>query len=676
MAEAPIRISASDESKAAFASVIGNLKRAEAGAKSFATSFSGLDVVRGQVSALAASVSVLSFAKIISDGIAAQAALDDLSESTTLSVETLSQLQEVARLTGADINAVASSAGKFAKSVAEGRAGNKELVAAFQAVGISVDDLKNKNFDELFVEFAGAIANAKNPTDALGVAVKLAGKSAAESVPFFKDLAREGLGVAKVTTEQAAAAEQLQNDLRRVSRALLDLRNDLTTAVVPAFASLIEKFQILRQFSFKEAFQLGAAGVNIDNAASKIEALDARVKVLRETIAKAESGGTASSGIGRFVQGVAGANAAAARREVQAIEERIALIQRVVKARDDATRVPPAPPPGRDVALSREVSPRKTGSDLDAATRAQIAALGPDDDTGIDLEARSRGVQQRAEEQARRLEGLLSDTLVRRTAKLQEETDFLAAALKRGDITATEYAQGIQRLVDPSDKAGEAARQLAAEIESAFGNTAIAQAEKLQKVIDGINQEVEKGNRSRAQGNQAIEALLNVKPKVVEVSDAVRDLGLTFTSAFEAAIGGGRGFLDIVKSIQSDLLKLGTRELVTKPFLDFLGKAAGGKSGAEGFGNILSSIGGFFGFGGARANGGPVMAGMGYLVGERGPELFLPRQSGGIVPNGALGGMNVTVNVQARDVNSFRGSESQIAASVAGSLARAQRRNG
>ena len=40
---------------------------------------------------------------------------------------------------------------------------------------------------------------------------------------------------------------------------------------------------------------------------------------------------------------------------------------------------------------------------------------------------------------------------------------------------------------------------------------------------------------------------------------------------------------------------------------------------------------------GVRANGGPVRAGGAYLVGERGPELFTPRSSGHIVPNGLVG---------------------------------------
>lgn len=50
---------------------------------------------------------------------------------------------------------------------------------------------------------------------------------------------------------------------------------------------------------------------------------------------------------------------------------------------------------------------------------------------------------------------------------------------------------------------------------------------------------------------------------------------------------------------------------------------------------------------GARAIGGAVLANTPYLVGERGAELFVPSSSGSIVPNGALGGGNVTVHVTA-----------------------------
>jgi hypothetical protein len=43
-------------------------------------------------------------------------------------------------------------------------------------------------------------------------------------------------------------------------------------------------------------------------------------------------------------------------------------------------------------------------------------------------------------------------------------------------------------------------------------------------------------------------------------------------------------------------------------------------------------------FGGARAAGGPVTAGTPYLVGEKGPEIVVPGQSGTVIPNHRIGG--------------------------------------
>jgi hypothetical protein len=57
----------------------------------------------------------------------------------------------------------------------------------------------------------------------------------------------------------------------------------------------------------------------------------------------------------------------------------------------------------------------------------------------------------------------------------------------------------------------------------------------------------------------------------------------------------------------------------------------GGLGGAQGFSAIFGKLAGF------RANGGPVSGGSPYVVGERGPELFVPAVSGSIVPNNAVG---------------------------------------
>jgi phage-related minor tail protein len=47
------------------------------------------------------------------------------------------------------------------------------------------------------------------------------------------------------------------------------------------------------------------------------------------------------------------------------------------------------------------------------------------------------------------------------------------------------------------------------------------------------------------------------------------------------------------------------------------------------------------------ANGGPVMGGKPIVVGERGPELFVPGSNGNVVPNNAMGGNTYAITVQA-----------------------------
>ena len=54
-----------------------------------------------------------------------------------------------------------------------------------------------------------------------------------------------------------------------------------------------------------------------------------------------------------------------------------------------------------------------------------------------------------------------------------------------------------------------------------------------------------------------------------------------------------------------------------------------------------------------REHGGGVSRGQSYMVGERGPEMFTPNQSGGITPNNQLGNANVTFNVIANDTRGF-----------------------
>ena len=96
--------------------------------------------------------------------------------------------------------------------------------------------------------------------------------------------------------------------------------------------------------------------------------------------------------------------------------------------------------------------------------------------------------------------------------------------------------------------------------------------------------------------------------------------------------------------------------------------AAGAALKGGGLSEALSN-----GFSGARADGGPVLPGGAYLVGERGPEVFRPSSAGSIEPTGAAG-LSVTVNVQGGDVGGLVRSDAQLAQALARAVSLGARR--
>lgn len=188
-------------------------------------------------------------AEFTTSAIEGEAALKRLSQQTTLSVELLSRLQAVATLGGHSISDVAGAASKFAKSAAEAYSGNRELAQTFQAMGIALVDQTGKlrPLDQLYVEFAQKIAGAENPTLALGYAVRLAGRAAAEQLPFFHDLAEQGLEHTRVTTAQAEAAERFEKNMNGLKVTMNDFRTSVANNMLPALTAIAK--------SMKEAMQ-------------------------------------------------------------------------------------------------------------------------------------------------------------------------------------------------------------------------------------------------------------------------------------------------------------------------------------------------------------------------------------------------------------------------------------
>ena len=104
--------------------------------------------------------------------------------------------------------------------------------------------------------------------------------------------------------------------------------------------------------------------------------------------------------------------------------------------------------------------------------------------------------------------------------------------------------------------------------------------------------------------------------RLEEMKSAAMDVGSAIIDAFSDGKLEAEEFLDILKDVVKQLLNA-----LLRMAIDFIaGGIGGGGGGISG-----------------KAGGGPVEAGVPYLVGERGMEIFVPPVAGRIVPNHQLG---------------------------------------
>jgi phage-related minor tail protein len=156
--------------------------------------------------------------------------------------------------------------------------------------------------------------------------------------------------------------------------------------------------------------------------------------------------------------------------------------------------------------------------------------------------------------------------------------------------------------------------------------------------------------RIREEFEQLVAEDLN--PLADELTTTFERAGKAIADAMsDAATTGKLSLKGLVDTVLTDLTRVAADQFVRRPL--------------EGIFNDI--------FAGARAGGGPVTSRSAYLVGERGPEMFVPRAAGHVRP--MAGPMTVNINMRGGDgaAGGLNRSRSQLAAGVQRGLARALR---
>lgn len=154
-----------------------------------------------------------------------------------------------------------------------------------------------------------------------------------------------------------------------------------------------------------------------------------------------------------------------------------------------------------------------------------------------------------------------------------------------------------------------------------------------------------------------------LRGELTELNRLGSNFGGTIARAFSSGITGGRKFSDVLRGLALSLSQQALTAAL-KPIGSLFGGLLGQTVTPFAKGGVVNS---------------PLlfpMAGGAGLVGEAGAEAILPLardRNGRLGVRAGEGGVHVTVNIAARDVESFRQSQGQIAAAMARAIERGQR---
>jgi hypothetical protein len=193
----------------------------------------------------------------------------------------------------------------------------------------------------------------------------------------------------------------------------------------------------------------------------------------------------------------------------------------------------------------------------------------------------------------------------------------------RADTGARIAAERMSSAWDRARTAVDAVR----DVLSRTGDEAVDVAAAIAELNGALDETQNSGGRAR-------DGLNKTKEGAEAVAAAMRSVESSFESAFVNFVTGTASARDAIRSLLQDLAKLAAQAAFRSLFSNMFNPKGAG---------IFGSI-----FGGFRAAGGPVSAGRAYVVGEKGPEMFVPKAGGTIIPNGANAGGAVTINIDAR----------------------------
>ena len=592
--------------------------------------------------ALGGAISVAGITQFLRSTIDGVDALNDLSDATGASIENISALEDIAARTGTTMDTVGAALVKF-NSVLANANPDTPMAQALKAIGLNATELRKLDPAEALQRTAVALAGYADDGDKARLVQELFGKSVREVAPLLKDLADAGRLNATVTTEQAKAAEEFNKQIFQLQKSSTDAARSIAGPLVsalnqffdaingrgvggsmPISDALIVPLQTAAVIGANPQFVFRGIGVEIGGLAAQAAA-----------VAKLDFSGARA--IGKAMS----EDATEARKQFDLLEARLMNIGRVLPQADysnEGRRNRPT--------VGTIPEPKKTGGGGAASRERAFVSNSFDQATIAALRAMEATDTNKLRELNLALTGLF---------ELQRET--------RGDPAVAQAIAKVRAEIEAlSTKQMPDAEPLRAYTDAlaAMQNTDAARISALSAALD----ELFKLRESPLYGPEMEEAisrlrdeLETLKNPLAEDNTFAQEAGRNIQDALgDSVLKALEGNTNDIASLWQNMLN----RLIAQTAAAELGKLLLGDYAKDGkMGEWAGELSKWIGSLGARADGGPVSAGRPYLVGERGPEIVVPRRSGTVLPNGVgMGGSNRTVNVTINMAAGGNGSQS------------------
>lgn len=591
--------------------------------------------------------------------------IDHLSTQMGVSTEALSGWAYATGQAGTSFDALTRGIPRLSKAMADAQDEGSRLNNLFKALGVdTVDPLTGslRSVEDVLPELADRFKGITSETTKSALAMELFGRSGAEMAEFLS-LGSEGikeltdraaqLGVV-IGDETAANAAEFNDRLDDLKQIAMAIGLQMADRLLPAMNELVE--------------YLGDAAREGDLAANMADGLEEKLRSLADVavilsstvkgvtfdlIALYKVASAASQfSIGgifddRTMSGLM--DEAATAREMAA--EQSAIIEGILSGRTGALAAMSRG--ARGTAPARTGIPMGDGqSELIRADPIEMAlAEYLRDPTATGTGGGKKGLSD-AEKEAQQLQRAydsLIESLDRQQfmlGKVGEEAqvryeiemgslkelapelqnELLAkAALLDAEVAAREEAQKQAELDRQATEAFDRMNGQILEQIELIGMSADEQEVYLNLAWAGVEAESERG-KVIAENTRLLQEQREAMSEQIEAMDAVRDAGREFLGdLFDGSKSFKDAFLDALDSIQQRLLQMIADNLIEQ----LLGKDGdpGGGAGGDWLGALFGSF-----FGGAKAGGGDVFANRPLLIGEQGPEMFIPRSAGSIIP--------------------------------------------